>query len=432
MSHFIEVLGIPYLVCLTMVGILGHLGIHVLKREVIFIDIALAQVVAVGAIAAHLLFGVHGNSLGAYTFALGSAVVAAGFYAVVRRKIIQIPLEAVIGISYAIAAAAALFLVGIAPGGHVHIHKMLAGSMLWADWKDLLLCIVIFGATGLCFYFFRRPFEKISEDYEGALSERMKVVWWDFLFYSLLGLVITIAVSIGGVVVVFALLIIPATLSAIFSSRWSARLFITWTTAAAASLAGLLFAYTLDFSIGPSVAAFLGVALVLAALTRILHRKLAVALTGLAVFGFVILIVLGHSNQQSEKAREAVSVPASTRDTDKAATPAPALHPVEFPSPEDIADMKDCAEIERVFKKAADAEMASALVCRALELNPKIGTRLAIVFLKDNPPFFFCQQVISKLNDIMDEPVEFDPEESFGSDNNKKAIAKLKNLLGLQ
>ena len=164
MLDFIQLFSEPFLVCLTMIAILGYLGIHVLQREVIFIDIALAQVAAVGAIFAHIVFEVHGNSLASYIWAFGFTLAASLFYSVVRRRVKQIPLEAVIGVSYAIAAAAALFLVGIAPGGHIHVQQMLAGSILWATGRDLLSCVFVFSAVGLCFYLFRQPFKKISDD----------------------------------------------------------------------------------------------------------------------------------------------------------------------------------------------------------------------------------------------------------------------------
>lgn len=268
MTDIIQVVGLPLLACLAMTGILSYLGIHVLKREVIFIDIALAQAAAVGAIVAHLAFEVHGDSVLAYASAFAFVLLMAAFYSVVRGKVVQIPLEAIIGVSYAIAAAAALFLLGVAPGGHVHVHEMLAGSILWTTWSDILLCVLVFAGVGLCFYLLRRPFERISEDYDGALRAGMKVILWDLLFYALLGVVITLAVRIAGVVVVFAFLIIPATTSALFSANVKKRLVIAWASGATASLAGILFAYELDFSVGPAVALFLGLALVAAAIWR--------------------------------------------------------------------------------------------------------------------------------------------------------------------
>jgi zinc/manganese transport system permease protein len=266
MPPIIQILGLPFLACILMGSILGYLGIHVLKREVIFIDIALAQIAAVGSIAAHLAFKVHEDSTVAYICALGCVFLAAAFYAVIRNRITQISIEAVIGISYAIAAAGVLFLVGIAPGGHIHVQQILSGSLLWTNWRDIVLSLFVFSAVGTCFYFFRKPLNRLSNNYEQAHAEGFKTAMWDFVFYMLLGIVITLAVQIAGIVVVFAFLIIPATISALFSSHWSIRILISCAAMAVASAAGLLFAYYLDFSIGPAVALFLGGELVIAAL----------------------------------------------------------------------------------------------------------------------------------------------------------------------
>ena len=181
-------------------------------------------------------------------------------------------MEAVIGVSYAIAAAAALFLVGVAPGGHIHVQQMLAGSILWATWKDFMLCVFVFSVVGCCFYLFRRPFKEISDSYENALRKGIKVVWWDLFFYALFGIVITLAVRIGGVVVIFALLIIPATVSALFSSSWGKRLVIGWAIGIGATIVGFLFADYFDFSIGSVISFFLGATLVLTGFFRIGKR----------------------------------------------------------------------------------------------------------------------------------------------------------------
>jgi zinc/manganese transport system permease protein len=273
MMDLLYVLGLPFLVCLEMLAILGYLGIHVLKREVIFIDIALAQIAAVGAIWAHLAFEAHGHSVLGYACSLGATLLAAVFFSFVRRRLVQIPLEAVIGVAYAIGAAGALFLVGIAPGGHMHVQQMLAGSILWATWGDVLLGALVFSSVGLCFYVFRKPFEKISESYEDAVREGVNTVGWDFLFYALLGVVITPAVRIAGVVLVFAFLIIPATLSALFASGWRARLGAAWAAGAVGTALGLWFADRFDFSVGPAIALFLGVTLLLAGLLRICRPR---------------------------------------------------------------------------------------------------------------------------------------------------------------
>jgi len=183
-----------------------------------------------------------------------------------RSKIVQISLEAIIGISYAIAAAAALFLVGITPGGHTHIQQILSGSLLWTSWRDVILSLLVFSAVGFCFYLFRGPLMRLSNNYQQAHAEGPKGALWDFVFYMLVGVVITLSVQVAGIVVVFACLIIPATISALFSCNWAVRMLIICTTTVVASIAGLLFAYYLDFSVGPAIALFLGGELVITSL----------------------------------------------------------------------------------------------------------------------------------------------------------------------
>ncbi len=269
MTDLISLQGLPFLACLVMLGILGYVGLHVLKREVVFIDIALAQIAAVGAIGAHVLFEVHGDSLTAQATALGATLVAAAFFAIMRHRLREIPLEAVIGVSYAIAAAGALFLVGIAPGGHSHIQDMLAGSILWVTGHDILISAMILSAVGLCFALFRRPFHAISDDYKSAVAAGYHTLAWDFFFYVLVGIVITTVVRIGGVVLVFCFLIIPATMATLMASGWKTRLFLTWGIGGIGSVAGLVFAAKYDFSVGPAIALWLGIAL---ALVGVIHR----------------------------------------------------------------------------------------------------------------------------------------------------------------
>jgi zinc/manganese transport system permease protein len=289
MTEVVSLQGLPFLACAVMLAILAHIGIHVLKREVIFIDIALAQIAAVGAIAAHVLFQMHEDSIHAHILSLSATLVAAAFFAVVRRRIHEIPLEAVIGVSYAVSAAAALFLVGVSAGGHVHVQEMLAGSILWATKSDVLWSAVIFAVVGACFYAFRVQFGTISEDYEHALNLGYNALAWDFLFYALIGIVITTAVRVAGVVVVFAFLILPATLSALLASAWRARLGAAWGAGVVSAALGLLFADRFDFSVGPAIALFLGATLIAIALLRLA----GVGKRGAVAAWLICAIVLG-------------------------------------------------------------------------------------------------------------------------------------------
>jgi len=192
-------------------------------------------------------------------------MLISAFYALARAKITQISIEAVIGISYAITAAAGLFLVGIAPG-HAHAQEMLAGNLLWVTSRDILWMVIAFCPVGICLYVFRKPLSVATEQYNSTRPTGIMVLWWDFIFYMLLGIVITLSVQVTGVVTVFAFLIIPATTSALFSTQLVNRILIGLAVVCAASVAGLLFSYYLDFSLGPAVAMFLGVLLVIAAL----------------------------------------------------------------------------------------------------------------------------------------------------------------------
>ena len=268
MVDMVEILFLPLLACVSMTAILGYLGIHVLKREVVFIDIALAQIAALAAISAHLVLGAGQNSILSHVSALIATFLAAAFFAYSRHAVIEIPLEAVIGVTYAIAAAATLFVAGVATGGHVHVQELLAGSILWATWRQILSSFITFALVGLCLLLLRDPFNKISEDYENARGEGVRVARWDFVFYALFGVVITLSVRMAGVVVVFAFLIIPATASALFSTRELPRLMMAWSIGVAGSAMGLLFAYKWDYSVGPAVALFLGLVLTLAAVSR--------------------------------------------------------------------------------------------------------------------------------------------------------------------
>jgi len=431
MLHLIELLGLPFLACLAMIAILSYLGIHVLMREVIFIDIALAQIAAVGAIIAHLAFEAHGDSVLGYVCAFGLTLAAAVFYSFVRKRIVQIPLEAVIGVSYAIAAAAALFLFGVAPGGHTHMQQMLSGSILWTTWKDVLWCTLIFSLVGFCFCLLRKPFKRISYDYEGAHQEGIKVVWWDFLFYALLGTVITLSVRIGGVVLVFAFLIIPAAISALFSSQWGTRLVIAWATGAIASIMGLLFSEYLDFSVGPAIGLFLGLALILAASSRLLKPVFAICAIAIVLIAFgTICFITNHSKSLDRPSSYAFDPgETATGKFDPAVFESDVSEPTI--SSDQLHEVKDIGELKRFFEIATGSEVRSAIVCRALELETAVGVRLSLDFLSDNPPLFFRQVVVDKLEDAINEATEFDIEKPFTATVNQEAASALMVKFGL-
>ena len=260
-----------FIACLTILGILGYLGIHVLEREIIFIDIALAQVAATGSTLAFILFRQQLTEENTYIlrlFAICFTLIAAAFFSYVSKRVSQISQETVIGVSYAIAAAATLFLLATAAGSDVHMEEMLTGSILWAGWTDILHFTVVFAAAGIFLYIFHNKFTKISCDYEGAEKYGVNVMWWDFLFYASMGIIITYTVEFAGVLLTFSFLIIPSVFSAMFAQSWRNRLLLAWVLGAVVSIAGLAFSYRFDFSCGPSMVSILGLVLIVAALIK--------------------------------------------------------------------------------------------------------------------------------------------------------------------
>jgi len=423
----IQVLGLPLLMCFSIVAIMSYLGIHVLKREIIFVDIALAQLAALGAIAAHLAFHAHHGSVLSFLVAFAFVLVAAGFYAFARRKATQIPIEAVIGVSYAIAAAGALFLVGVAPGGHVHVQHMLAGSILWVTCRDVLVCAAAFVAVGGLFVVFRGPLTSISEDYEGAISRGANVVLWDFVFYALCGFVITFVVRVSGIVLVFAFLIIPATVSALFGTGWRLRLVVAWAAGAAASILGLLFAYRLDFSMGPSVAMFLGVELALAGIYSVWRSRTYVfGAAGCLALVFAGLLLAGPAARSRPEARAAGETVAPDAHETHEHAPGPAAE--DFGLLVARADSGDA--LARLFTEAPDEAAHSDVIVRALHVDRRTGVRLMLAFLRTDPPLFFRQVVVDKLEEVSREPTGFDVGQPSSATVNRAVAGKIAEEYG--
>ena len=428
MQHLVAVYGAPFLACVLMSLVLGYLGIHVLKREVIFVDVAMAQTVAVGAIAAHIAFGWHAEDLRAQAAAFGVAALAAVCFAGVRRRVTEIPLEAVIGVSYAVAAAAALFLVGVAPGGHIHVQHMLSGSILWAGWRDLGVSAIAFSAVGVALYLMRRPLDRASNRYHAASPEGLGSFAWDFVFYAILGVVITLAVRVAGVVLVFALLIMPATISALMTDRLSARLVATWVSAAAASLLGLLFADRLDFSVGPSIAACLGAFLAVAAACRRIGPAGMTAALGVVFLtaSGVLLAMPSTARALKPHITEDLGQPAPAHGRDH--TPH-AAHDSDETATQDIGQVREVQSLVPLYHQATDASLRARIVLRAIELDRKAGADLALEYLKQDPPLFFRQSVIDELIEAAGKPLPFQTDQPFTAPANQEAVRQLRQAL---
>lgn len=273
MIEVLHFLAAPFAACLILVAILGYFGLHVLLRGVIFVDLALAQIAAMGAVVA-FVFGHQPGSKASFTFSLAAALLGAAIFSWSRSRRGKVPQEAIIGITYVVASAATILIADRAPEGAEHIKELLAGAIVWVTWPTVVKDLLVFIAVGLLHVRFRRRFGHISEDPEEAFAAGLKVRWWDFLFYASFGLVITLAVEIGGVLMVFTYLVAPAIIALALSGHWPARMVIAWTVGTLASALGLFASYTWDLPSGPAIVCVLGAFLVLFAAWRAVRGRL--------------------------------------------------------------------------------------------------------------------------------------------------------------
>lgn len=260
----------PFAACLTLIGILGYFGIHVLKRGIIFIDIAMAQIAALGSALA-LILHIDPNNQWTYYISLAFVILAAWFFSSLKNRQPRICMEAIIGMSYAVAATAAVILIDKAAGSHEHLKEMLIGSILWVQWPEIIKSFIVYILIGGLHYIFRQKFITLSEDYEAVRRKGMKTQRWDFLFFLTLGIVVMHSVRIAGVLIVFAFLIIPASISVLFSENWHSRILIGWFIGTIVSILGLILSWQLDVPSGPSVVLFLGVFLLLTFLGKSIY-----------------------------------------------------------------------------------------------------------------------------------------------------------------
>jgi zinc/manganese transport system permease protein len=268
----IELMLLPFAACLVLVGIHAYLGIHVVERGVIFVDLALAQIAALGAVCAVLLgFPLHSTQ--AYFLSLGFTFVGAAIFALTRFRKSDIPQEAIIGIAYVVAAAAAVLILDRIPGEAQHIKEMLVGNILFVDWKHVARIAALYSAVGLFHYLYRDRFILVSCDPDRAARAGVSVRLWDFLFYGTFGFVVTSSVHVAGVLLVFSFLIIPAVCAIMFTKDFGKRLSFAWVAGSLTSLAGLYASGAWDLPTGAAVVCCFGLLVVgCGAVKRLLAR----------------------------------------------------------------------------------------------------------------------------------------------------------------
>ena len=333
MSDFVSLLAAPFVGCLLIAALHCYMGLHVIRRGIIFVDLALAQLAALGATVAllvvPLVFGetLHEHHEGLaghehheavargpaieglapedvaaaaavpqghaedeehagglrtwlmeetpYLLSLLFAFAGAGIFALGRFRDERVPHEAIIGIVFVVSAALAVLVLSKAPHGHEQMESMLVGSILFVGWHDAWMMFLLYLPLGVLHFAVRRRLLAISEDIRAAESAGVPVRAWDFLFYITFGLMVTQSIRMAGVLVVFSYLIIPAVCASMLVSGFGRRLLVAWVIAVVASVVGLALSAVKDLPTGPSLVATFGAALVLCALIRPMVLRLA-------------------------------------------------------------------------------------------------------------------------------------------------------------
>ena len=262
----------PFLASLILTGIHAYLGVHVVERGVIFVDLALAQIAALGATIA-ILVGMDPHGAGAYWLSLTFTFVGAAIFAFARTRRGHIPQEAFIGIAYAIASAAAILAMSKATGETEHLKDMLVGNILAVSFHDVIKTAILYGAIGAFHYIFRKQFLLISTDPEQAEAKGLSIRFWDFLFYASFGFVVTSSVAIAGVLLVFCYLIVPSVGAMLFADKIGRRLAIGWTMGTLVSALGVYFSVLFDLPTGATIACTFGAVLIAMFLIHLLFFR---------------------------------------------------------------------------------------------------------------------------------------------------------------
>ncbi|NOZ84939.1 MAG: metal ABC transporter permease, partial [Deltaproteobacteria bacterium] len=387
-----------FLECLILVGIHAYLGLHVIRRKVIFVDLALAQVAALGTTVG-FVFGMAPDSTAALLFSMLFTFVAAILFAVTRNKRDKVPQEAIIGVVFAIAAALVILVVDRAPHGAEHIKEVMTGAILWVKWDAIILAAIVYSAVGLFHYIFRKPILAISNDPEKAKKDGLSLWAWDFWFYMSFGLVISISVRTAGVLLVFVFLVVPAIIASLITGKLVYQLLIGWSMGLVVTILGLGTSYFADMPAGPSVVAFYGIVLGLAAVViHLVHSKnksqalVQVAVGTLVTAGLVLSVWLtGHLLSKSSLAQSDTAYeyhghgPAMTQMTQplQGKHPVPALAHENVHREQNKTVSASSRTNKKTFNRAVNSDGKRERRCKLLDgssfadLDPKIPDDLS-------------------------------------------------------
>lgn len=267
MSEIVQIMIWPFVACLLLPGILVYMGLHIVKREIIFVDLALAQVAALG-ICLAILLGHDAHDWQTTVWSGAFTLVGAAVLTLTRPSGRRVPQEALIGIVYVVAAAASFLLLSNSPEGNEELRRTIVGEVLLVRPEEVLRTFGLFVGVGVVHLIFRRRFLMLSYSPEQGRAQGVRLWIWDFLFYVLFGVVVTSFVRIGGVLLVFSYLIIPAVCANMLVTSLRGQMVVGWLVATMGGIAGLYASYRLDLPTGAAIVCALGFALILVVLLR--------------------------------------------------------------------------------------------------------------------------------------------------------------------
>lgn len=269
-SGMLQFLAAPFVASLILAGIHAYLGVHVVQRGVIFVDLSLAQIAAFGGTVALLLpiSGGDAHSPAVYWVSLAFTFVGALVFATIRGHQARIPQEAIIGICYAVASAASILAMSKATSESEHLKDMLVGNILAVSWEEVAKTAALYSAIGVFHFVFRKQFLAISTDHAAAEASGLSTKFWDFLFYASFGFVVTSSVAIAGVLLVFCYLIVPSVGAMLYARNIGPRLAIGWTMGTVVSALGVYLSLVLDLPTGATIVCTFGGVLAVMALLK--------------------------------------------------------------------------------------------------------------------------------------------------------------------
>jgi zinc/manganese transport system permease protein len=275
MSDMLMFLLAPFVASLVIAGIHAYLGVHVVERGVIFVDLSLAQIAAFGATIALLLpiSGGDPHAPSVYWVSLLFTFIGAAIFSTIRAQRARIPQEAIIGISYAVASAATILAMSKSTAEGEHLKDMLVGDILSVSWPEVWKTAALYAVIGAFHFIYRKKFLQISLDPEAAQASGVSLRLWDFLFYVSFGFVVTRSVAIAGVLLVFCYLIVPSVGAMLFAETIGRRLAIGWTMGGLVSALGIWLSLKLDLPTGATIVCTFGAVLILMGLVRALMPK---------------------------------------------------------------------------------------------------------------------------------------------------------------